>query len=90
MFDISKFSEEEIDKLLSKYAASAFAALNRDIDGTPLHGVYEDQKYFQRKVFLRGVMCFVVSKQWVESTDIDKPDLAKLPWGSYPDIPRKK
>lgn len=89
MFDIHQFTEEEIDKLLSKYAASAFSSLNRNLDGTPLHGVYEDRKYFQRKVFLRGVLCFVVSKQWVESADENKPDLAKPIWGTYPDLPRK-
>lgn len=90
MFNVDQFTDEDIKKLQSKKAASHLVSMVRlGPDGQPLHGVYEDKKLCLRQCFLHGIVYFLANKEWCNSTDPNKPDIAKEPWGTYPEIPPK-
>lgn len=90
MFTADQFTKDDILKLQAKKAPSHLINMvRRGPDGLPLHGVYEDNKLLIRQCFLEGICYFLANREWCNSTESDKPGIAELPWGSYPELPPK-
>ena len=89
MYNIQDVAPTEIERWRSIRAAASLARPRRDALGTPLTGIFEDNKTNVRELYVDGVCFQLVSKTWVDDTGDNKPPIAVAPWGSYPEIPPK-
>lgn len=87
MIDPKALTDADIHKLQALKAPSHLLRKRCDPTGQPLTGVYEDNKLMIRQYFVDGICYFVANKAWVDSVAADKPEIARLKWGTYPDIP---